>query len=172
MTKLIVLGLDLSIVSPGIVVLRADKPTPLYAPHIKTHPLDDKHEEGIYGTTMYGCQEARIEFIRKYVLEALMYEPVLTLYEDHAYGMRKQNASTQLHELVGVIKNLLWRGEFLAAPIAPTSVKKTATGNGRADKVEMLEAAREWWPQCPNHDMADAYHLARLALSRYYTDVE
>jgi Holliday junction resolvasome RuvABC endonuclease subunit len=56
--------------------------------------------------------------------------------------------------------------------IAPGTLKKEATGNGRASKPEMLAKARETFPECPNHDVADAYFLARLAYDCYEDLVE
>lgn len=39
----------------------------------------------------------------------------------------------------------LWAGEEIVRTIAPTSIKKFATGSGRARKNEMIAAARTKW---------------------------
>jgi len=44
--------------------------------------------------------------------------------------------------------------------VHPTSLKKFATGSGRADKSEILLKAREIYPDCENHDEADAIFLS------------
>jgi Holliday junction resolvasome RuvABC endonuclease subunit len=44
--------------------------------------------------------------------------------------------------------------------LAPKSRAKYITGNGNADKTEVLAAARERWGEIPNHDLADAVGLA------------
>lgn len=161
------MGLDLSLTSPGIVVLDTMHSTPLFAPVFKTKPLDKTHN-GWHGRTFYGSETARVELVRQNVVQGLRtHIPDLVLYENHAYGTHIISASTQIHELMGVIRNLLHRGAWPNLPIAPASLKKDATGNGRADKHMMLRAARELWPECPNHDLADAYHLARLALKKH-----
>ncbi|MCX5318137.1 hypothetical protein [Streptomyces sp. NBC_00154] len=55
-----------------------------------------------------------------------------------------------------------WHPGLLHA-VAPTSVKKFVTGSGRADKDKMLLAVyMRWQFEAPNHDVADAYTLARI----------
>ena len=50
--------------------------------------------------------------------------------------------------------------------VAPKSIKKHATGNGNANKVMMLEAARARWPEVSTHDEADAMWLLDMVLSK------
>lgn len=66
-------------------------------------------------------------------------------------------------ELQGAVKMELWRLGVEFELVYPNSLKKDATGYGRASKDEMLEAAKLLWAQCPNHDVADAIHLAHWA---------
>ena len=90
-------------------------------------------------------------------------EPVeLIVLEGPAYG--SNNAKT--HQLAGfwwLVVHVLDK----VAPIAvaqPGTVKKFATGDGRADKDEMLAAAIEAFPTVGvrNNDVADAAALAGL----------
>lgn len=56
-----------------------------------------------------------------------------------------------------------WHPRLLHA-VAPPSVKKFVTGSGRADKDKMMLAVYMRWKfEAPNHDVADAYTLARIA---------
>ncbi|WP_330481350.1 hypothetical protein [Streptomyces sp. NBC_00724] len=56
-----------------------------------------------------------------------------------------------------------WHPGLLHA-VAPPSVKKFVTGSGRADKDKMMLAVyMRWQFEAPNHDVADAYTLARIA---------
>lgn len=86
------------------------------------------------------------------------------------------NATRNLAMLFGVLCNSL----ELSQPktIAPTSLKKWATGRGDADKAMMLEAVRLEDPEFYNivsqipvsrgrYDIVDAYHLARNLEDRY-----
>lgn len=47
----------------------------------------------------------------------------------------------------------------------PASWRKLALGSGRASKSEILDFARDLWPECPTQDAADAYCVA-LATER------
>ena len=84
----------------------------------------------------------------------------LILIEDYAFS---RQAQTRLGELGGVIKSFLYNRCYPFTIISNTAIKKFATGNHQAKKPEMLEAARKFWLKCPNHDVADALHLARYA---------
>lgn len=56
-----------------------------------------------------------------------------------------------------------WHPDLLHA-VAPPTVKKFVTGSGRADKGKMMLAVYMRWKfEVPNHDVADAYTLARIA---------
>ena len=52
-------------------------------------------------------------------------------------------------QFAGVIKLVCWRREILVSEVAPTTVKKVATGSGKASKMEMMAAARHrgWTPK-------------------------
>jgi Holliday junction resolvasome RuvABC endonuclease subunit len=70
----------------------------------------------------------------------------------------------------------LWYGIWSAikarglprAVIQPTTLKKWATGAGRADKELVLAEVRNWWPDIPiaNHDIADSAVCAAAAAMR------
>lgn len=50
--------------------------------------------------------------------------------------------------------------------INPSTNKKHATGNGKADKPDMMKAARKYWRgvKLTTHDEADALHVVRAYL--------
>ena len=52
-------------------------------------------------------------------------------------------------QFAGVIKLVCWRREILVSEVAPTTIKKVATGSGKASKMEMMAAARHrgWTPK-------------------------
>ncbi|MGI5136328.1 MULTISPECIES: hypothetical protein [unclassified Streptomyces] len=88
-------------------------------------------------------------------------------YEGYAYGAKYRRE--ELGELGAMMKTAL----ALAFPshfedrvhaVAPSTVKKFATGSGRADKDKvMLAVYMRWQYQPPSHDVADAYTLAHIA---------
>ncbi|MFD9815097.1 hypothetical protein [Streptomyces sp. NPDC059080] len=85
-------------------------------------------------------------------------------YEGYAYGAKFRRE--ELGELGGIVRLALvqtWPPHLLHV-VAPASVKKYATGSGRADKDKMLLAVYMRWKfEAPDHDTADAYTLARIA---------
>ncbi|MGW3826584.1 hypothetical protein ACWEAF_30890 [Streptomyces sp. NPDC005071] len=85
-------------------------------------------------------------------------------FEGYAYGSKFKRE--EMGELGGVMRLALvqtWHPGLLHA-VAPTTVKKYVTGSGRADKDKMLLAVyMRWQFEAPNHDVADAYTLARIA---------
>lgn len=146
------LGIDQSLSSTGLVVLKNGLP--------KAHKLTKTNSKWEH--------ERSIHEVLRIVDSALLhFLPDLTLMEDYAYN-RGQRSATVLHELGGVIKQGLWRASVPWKSIAPSEVKKFATGKGTATKEEMIEAAQAEWPKCPNQtDIADAYWLARMAHDGY-----
>lgn len=148
-TKLTV-GLDLSLTSTGIVVWEEEV---LFAINPKTQPRD-------------GGPESRTAIILDAISVALKsYEPRVVDVENHAFGAI--GGDTRPHELLGVVRFTLWNEGRTMRVVAPNTVKKFATGNGRASKEEMLEAAKVFWPDCPNHDLADALFIAKRAYETY-----
>lgn len=104
-------------------------------------------------------------------------EPDVFVLEDYAFGGKGR--ITQLSENVGVLKAMLFAQfpTLRVMTIAPTTIKKYATGNGRAQKEDMWHAFvaqhpdADPWPGLvspkatslgsPLADIADAYFLAR-----------
>lgn len=55
--------------------------------------------------------------------------------------------------------------------IAPPTLKKWVTGNGRADKKAMLRHVSERWDvEFKDHNLADAYGLARISMEDYQNE--
>lgn len=102
--------------------------------------------------------------------------PICIVLEDYAFGA--SGRLTQLSENMGILKSRLYE-QFLHIPlhvIAPTTMKKFATGKGNATKddvcaffVQQEPRAAEWAKVChpkakkitsPMADIADSYFLA------------
>lgn len=81
-------------------------------------------------------------------------------FEGYAYGSHSRNrmGADQQKELVGVLKfSLMANGIMSIYPLTPSTVKKRFTGNGRADKGQMIrEAIDRGFPKLDQHTV-DAY---------------
>jgi hypothetical protein len=101
---------------------------------------------------------------------------VLVVVESYAYnvGAHRSNSITDLAELGGVMRSKLWRAGLRVAELAPTSIKKSFTGSGHADKADMWRRflalapeirLDEWLPgpftpakiPSPQQDIVDAF---------------
>jgi len=115
-----VVGLDLSLTGTGI----ADT-------HGLTRVLKTGGLEGM----------GRIEYIRRAILDNLTPSVDAVFIEGYSFGSQWNLA--QLGELGGVVKLTIWTLGIVYYTIAPNSLKKFATGNGRATKEEVVANARE-----------------------------
>lgn len=129
------------------------------------------HESGTWNFTeakyrnnnkMHGAfRSTLIAFIKKYGICQIVAEDVSV--NRHFYDMRR------LSELRGILLEVcdeldLPEPEF----INPTTLKKWATGNGRADKAAMMQACRERFLYYPTDDnAADACLLYHYYLRKY-----
>lgn len=157
-----VLGLDMSLTRTGIALGSAR--TIERCTHALTAPPTGA------ASAFRGVREARIDFIVREVLCVFESRPPdLVVIEDYAHG-RVTSAST-LGELGGVLRHELWLREVPYVTVVSSTIKKFATGDGRASKDDMVEAALPWWP-IENHDEADALHMVRWGSERYDELVE
>lgn len=115
---------------------------------------------------------ARLSHLRDQVVR-WVYErrPRLVVVEAPSFGKRKGGSSTTDHFVSGfwwlVVTGLLEDGHKVAE-IPPKSVKVYATGNGNADKAQVLAAMRERFPErrFRTDDEADAFALLCMAYDR------
>lgn len=84
--------------------------------------------------------------------------------EGYAYGAINQAFS--LGEIGGVLRLLVYEEYDLSRiDVPPASLKKWATGSSEADKEAMVAAAVADGAHPGDHNQADAYFLARIALA-------
>lgn len=142
------LGLDLSLAGTGAVVV-TDKKV--------------RKTVRIVTTPRQGTNEKRINNIWKKIYKLIeKYQPDIVVIEGYAYAPTGQR--TQLAELGGVVKHYLAKminPPFIIAQ--PNTIKKLATGNGRASKEQVLMMARQHY-EFKTHDEADAFWLAKWGL--------
>jgi len=170
------IGLDLSFRGTGLVVVRGEAGKPVKVVrhrHLRTegfpssqelkHQVSGLRESG----TFRGDNEECVEYIRRSIRKSVLkYEPDIVVIEDYAYS-KFSRSLTVLHEVGGVVKNLLHREGAVWLTQGTQQNKKFATGTGTADKTEMLLAAKVEWPGCTNSDLADAYWLAKSGIWLY-----
>lgn len=98
--------------------------------------------------------------------------PDMVAVEDYALGAPGQIAKIRLGEVGGVVRTRLWELGVPFVLIPNSSNKRFATGNGNADKQQMIDRAIELGCVAaggiaPNDDEADAWHLRRMARAAY-----
>ena len=69
-------------------------------------------------------------------------------------------------ELGGALKLVAIRRKMRILTIPPTSVKVFATGNGRAEKEDVIRGIEtNWGYQIDKHDMADAFVILQMGIA-------
>lgn len=162
-SRLVVLGLDLSLTGTGLVVWdgRRVRRARLY----RTDPLGKAykpgHKRGLLAPGRFkGTDEERIEWLRRRVRSAYRkFQPNLVVIEGHSFNSRGRGVSI-LHELHGVIKNDLLRARIPFALAPPATLKKDFAGYGRSEKDEMVVVAQEFDPSITDDNVADALAAA------------
>jgi Holliday junction resolvasome RuvABC endonuclease subunit len=70
-----------------------------------------------------------------------------------------------------MIRIMLKKREINYSIIAPGTLKKFVTGDGRAKKdLMLLKVFKKWGVEFADDNLADAYSLARLALENYLNE--
>jgi Holliday junction resolvasome RuvABC endonuclease subunit len=114
---------------------------------LKTEPEDHRH-----GRRFAALHSMLVDLCAGFEVDRIAYERVWAhrgARDAHHYG-----------GLRGVVCRFAFARGIACEGIAFTTVKKAATGNGRADKEQMLAAAQERWPLVETHDEADACWIA------------
>ncbi len=93
------------------------------------------------------------------------------IIEGYAFSSFGQGV-TALAEIKGIVCYHLRKLGKIPIAIAPASLKKFVTDNGRAKKPEMVKAIREIGPSIHDHNMADAFGLAQIGCGMYQAGLE
>jgi Holliday junction resolvasome RuvABC endonuclease subunit len=105
--------------------------------------------------------------IRGMIQAVVAYKPGLVLIEGYAYAAGAQHGHHDVIELGGVLRwELCKRTECPVIEVAPTTLKKFTTGDGKAPKPFMVsELARKHQRRFTTDDQADAFALCQLVLA-------
>jgi hypothetical protein len=135
----------------------------IYTPHFTGHFLDKK----IVGINRFDI------IAHRFAQEISILKPKNVCLEGYSYGSKGQ--VFEIGENTGILKLELFRNFIEPTIIAPPTLKKFATGSGRASKEEMYDAFLEETKldlenqydlkigKSPSSDMVDSYFLAKRA---------
>ena len=171
-----ILGIDFSLTSPAYTVLTESSITCYCISNVK-QPID------CWVTPQFRVIIYPIEKQFSSIYERMVYLAELpcelandcdkVIMEDYSYGSKGLVFS--IAEITGYVKYQLWRNNKPPYLIAPTAVKKWATGKGNANKELMINAfiqktginLIDYLPlntqkpfTSPISDIVDSYHLA------------
>ena len=139
-----VAGIDLSLSSPSICIFNGTdfnfKQCHFYF-LTNINKLGKFYNERLIGSVFedYNSQEERYHRISGWILKALAIHHVTQVYiEDYAFAATGR--VFHIAENGGVLKYRLWSSQYDVFSIAPTTIKKYATGKGNADKEQMQVA--------------------------------
>jgi len=105
---------------------------------------------------------ARLQLIASEVERILLvWQPELVMVEGYGFGNRFTLVT--LAEVGTVVRVVLNNLKLPWLEVAPTTLKKWATGNGAAKKDQMAAAAKKQFNfESPYHDVIDAFWLAKM----------
>lgn len=140
------LGIDLSLTEPGFCLQPGGNPW-----HYNTGKL-----RGM----------ARIERIRQEVDCAVRdCKPDIICIEGYSFGSQGR-AVVSAGELGGVVRHGLYLQGYGFTEVAPSQLKKYATGKGNTDKnLVLLAVYKRWGVDLINDNEADAFVLAQIGLA-------
>jgi len=138
------MGIDPSLTCTGIIVLKSG---------------ELKSNRGIKSKFTGPARWLDIEEILQSALYC--FGPELICLEGYGFMSKAGNAQA---ELGGIVRRRLFKEKYRYLEVAPSQVKKFASGKGNTQKEFMpLEVHKRWGVEFSTHDEVDAYVLARIA---------
>jgi crossover junction endodeoxyribonuclease RuvC len=150
--KRISLGLDLSLVNSGVAVLKNGKI--IETQSIKSKPVGDRPIDELI----------RIRKIVSQIQKIVdTHHPEIVVIENMAFMARNTTSLTQLAGLNYFIRAMVTDYDIPFYLVAPTSLKRYATGHGKSEKDHMiLSAYKEFGIEDIDNNIADAIFLAQI----------
>lgn len=104
------------------------------------------------------------DFVDRLVMEIATQQPDLVVYEKVQFIVSL--AQISLHAQLAGLTEMTCAGKVECFGLPTGTLKLYATGDGQADKEEMIEAAQDWLGtrEQLTSDEADAIHLARWGM--------
>lgn len=114
--------------------------------------------------TTYTGRMQRLGTLEKALRELLNGGKPVALVAIEGYAMGTKFMRTEQIELGCLTRYVCWQMKVPVVEIAPTSLKKFATGKGHAQKnMIMMHCLKNWKFEAKSDNVADAYVLARMA---------
>lgn len=160
---MIAIGIDPSVTHTGVVVLD-DVDGPLLSEAIVSKPARTWEGQAFR-------LEHIVDTVRDMVAEWTTDKALMVFMEDYAIGGGFASTIIPQVELGGALRLMLAKrtrsGLCLVHFVAPTTLKKFATGKGNANKVEVATSLMKRFGEDfkGDDDIWDAYGLARMALA-------
>lgn len=132
------------------------------------------HSAGHFGTWDIGTGDARLERLRSFVVDAgRAWGCKLIACEHSDFGSPFPRVKAMHAEQLGIIKHAARALGVQVVTYAPASIKKFATGSGRADKAQVMRACRTFFGIEPRDDNeADAIFVLAMAEQGYQTNTK
>jgi Holliday junction resolvasome RuvABC endonuclease subunit len=181
---MIVAGIDYSLTSPAICIFKGHE-FKLKECRFSFLTFEQKYEVSDFNFKSFKMDKGmsypeRYDFISSWVIYFLKTNRAkIAFLEDYSYG--SQGKVFHIAENGGVLKDKLWKAGIEYHLIAPTVIKKFATGKGTAKKEQMEESflqetgfdVREYLnmpPRSfnPSSDIIDSYYISKYG--SYFLD--
>ena len=174
-------GIDYSTTSPSICVWKNG----VFTPNNCTFSFFalDKWRDGWSSLENVNCFKfpkeleglERYSFLAEWTIEQLRWDDGRVekiVLEDYSYG--SVGRVFHIAENVGILKHILLKQHFTYETIAPTTLKKFATGRGNASKDEMLDAWKQESKRFdliqetgnPASDIIDSFYLCKYGFNQ------
>lgn len=149
-----ILGMDFSITSTGYVVLDLDGNL------VESGEVKTSVDDGTIQQRLWKISEEFTKIVKKYPCVIFSYE-MISVFTNPQSAVKLAMVLAQAYNSLADNLNTY----PYVVSLATTSLKKAATGNGRADKNLILKAVlKNWGEDFESDDVADAYVAGRVAL--------
>jgi len=178
-------GIDYSLSCPAVTIYTGEKENfsfdncqSFFLSGVKKY--EDYRYKNIEGSPqfkLWETPEERYDFISDWALDILTTHKIeLVAIEDYSYGSKGK--VFHIAENTGLLKYKIWQAEIKMHLVAPTVIKKFATGKGNANKESMYESflqetSRNLQEELvvksekignPTSDIVDSYYICKMAL--------
>lgn len=146
------IGIDPSYSSTGLVILDSRSDEPILATTIKAGTPTEKFYDRI---------KKLLDKLQDYILQYNTGD-VFVVMEGAAFA--SEFNAFKLGKLSGAIEYFLGENKVFYSLVAPTYVKKVASGSGAASKEQVINGVRKRWGyRHSSSDINDAYAIAQIA---------
>jgi Holliday junction resolvasome RuvABC endonuclease subunit len=179
-------GIDYSMTSPAVCLFNGEEWYARFLTQTEKHLTHRVYESKLGAFEVHGdpyppytTQEQRFNGIADWVMDLLDDVSAKVVIEDYAMGARGR--VFHIAENCGLLKHKIWKSGMKFDTLAPTALKKFATGKGNSDKNVMhsrfvedtgIDLMKEMTPNAkdcgnPVSDIVDAFYLARWSLTTH-----